>query len=76
MTTFVIFSKAPKPVMRPSLPSLQRIPGALYPSRSGLGMKFAKRESSAEVKSYVELYRHSSISLWSDAFLNAGNTDF
>jgi len=76
MTTFFIFPKAPKPVMRPSHPSLQRVPGALYPSRSGLGLKFAKCESSAEVKSYVELYRHSSIFLCPDAYLSAGNTDF
>jgi len=47
--------------MRLSLPPLQRVPGVLYPGRSGLGFKFAKRKSSAEVKSYVELYLHSSI---------------
>jgi len=59
--SFFIFPKAPTPVMRPSLPSLQRVPGSLYPGRSGQGLKFAKRESSAEVKSYVELCLHSSI---------------
>jgi hypothetical protein len=60
MTVFFIFPKAPRSVMRPLLPSLQRVPGALYPGRSGLGLKFAKRESSAEVNSCVELYIHSS----------------
>jgi hypothetical protein len=47
--------------MRPSLPSLPRVPGYLYPGRGGQGLKFAKRESGVEVKSYVELYLHSSI---------------
>lgn len=60
MTANFIFPKAPRPVMRLSLSSRQRVRGTLYPSRSGLGLKFAKRESSAEVKSCVELYRHSS----------------